>query len=115
MLKKIESLKLNYRTVPKKQSSCVDVVMMFSNKEFKSLLGDIFEYDIEVIAFANLNNNHLCEKYFINNQYPDRKWIKDKTANVYIGIVPEEDGIAISLSKESYDVKQIISKIKEVF
>jgi len=112
---KIEKLKLKYKLNCEKISSDVMAITIHSNLKSGNFFRDILEYGIEGVMIYFISNDKVHENFLGYSRYKERKLIKEGLADACVGIAFDEEIVSVFFRKEIYNVKQIVSKIKEIF
>lgn len=114
---KIESFKLKHNASFEKNKYSNGLFRLIaSSRECKDFLKDVSEFDVEIICILSIRDENLWKQsVHYKNMALCHKLLKQNILDLYLTAMIDDSGIAITLSKEDYNAKQIASKIKGIF
>ena len=112
LLQAIKKLSIHYKTSLYDDLLYTDVVLMLDACNLKELIHYIFVSECESFSMEEIGNQSNWEKY-LYNRFNKHQLIMSKIIMLGIVAVMNESQINITFHRDTYDAKQVLSKIKE--
>lgn len=114
LFRAIKTLSINYTTSLYDDLSYTDVVLMVDVCNLEKLIHYVFVSECESFSVEVVKNHSMLEQ-ILYNQINKQQLIKRKFVTLSMVVAINESQVDITFHKDTYDVKQVLLKIKEQF
>lgn len=108
----VKTLSIKYMTSLYDDFPYTDIVLMVSSCNLKELIHYILASECESFSIEGVENHSKWEQY-LHNRINRCQLIKRKIIKLSMVVLMSESQVDITFHKDTYDIKQVILKIKE--
>lgn len=113
LFQELESLNIHYIKSLDEELPCMDVILLTDICTLQEIIHHIFVSECEVFSVVGIKNSEEWERC-LYKWTCKRQLIKHKIITVATVFETDESHVSITFYKDMYDIKQMISKIKEI-